>query len=901
MIGYLALPRPRRRSTCCGRRARSSRRAHGEHRRRDDARCSLLVLAARGLRLERTATSAARRQAGRGQAHRRRLRARDAQARRRAARRSRSPTPAPAASASSRCCSGSRILGEKENLVAGLSGSFTHRPAAGPVLARPARAARPRRPACVTVGGTAPSPAPTTRCCRPRSPATALRPRRRRRCSSSASQPFVAAVKAGDVEEAKAQFAAARAPYETIEPVAESFGNLDPGDRRARQRRREGRAVDGLPPHRAGAVGKKHTTKGMEPIADKLLADVQDARGQDARRSTYQPDELANGANGLLGRGRAPRRSPARRTATRTPTSPTSRPTSSGSQTTFGLLAPALQGQGPGAGERRSAARFDAVQQELATLKQGGAFPSYDTVDDAERKQLSDARRRARQADRADLGRARRLIRARAALARRALGARGRARARGDDPTAALLDDFARQYRQAVVRPRRGARGAAAHRDAAAERGGAHAGARAAASARCERPATRCSPWPLAATVDRLVAAARRGGASAAAGARPDGTAASARGRRGRTRSAGRAGERRSARRPLGAEAYAHAHAAAAARRRRVRSTPRSGRRRAAAGVLTALDRRARRRGRAATGRATRSRTAQQTLGDVHISRGTVVADAAILVFREGLEAVLILAAITASFVGARRRLRRPVLLGGLAGIGATAVTWVLAQLLVSELGTGGLRLEAITGAARDRRAARRHQLVLPPRLLEPVDRALQPAAQAARGGRLPVRAGGRARHPRPHERLPRGLRDRALRPEPAGQRGHRARACWASAIGLAATLAVGGVTFALQRKLPYRRMLIATGVLIALVLGGDDRHHRRTSCRASAGCPSTPTGFTVPLWANSWLGIYATWEGIALPARRAAGRGRLLRRRARAAGPAAPLAPPRRGAPVAK
>lgn len=37
---------------------------------------------------------------------------------------------------------------------------------------------------------------------------------------------------------------------------------------------------------------------------------------------------------------------------------------------------------------------------------------------------------------------------------------------------------------------------------------------------------------------------------------------------------------------------------------------------------------------------------------------------------------------------------------------------------------------------------------------------------------------------------------------------------------GLAATTVVGVTTFALERKLPYRRMLIATGVLIGLVLG---------------------------------------------------------------------------------
>jgi high-affinity iron transporter len=83
------------------------------------------------------------------------------------------------------------------------------------------------------------------------------------------------------------------------------------------------------------------------------------------------------------------------------------------------------------------------------------------------------------------------------------------------------------------------------------------------------------------------------------------------------------------------------------------------------------------------------------------------------------------------------------------------------------------------------------------------------------------------------------------------------------AAIGLAGTLAVGAVTFVAQRKLPYRRMLIATGVLIALVLAvmtGTTVH----VMQGLGWLPSSPTGFTVPLWANRWLGIYATWEGIA-------------------------------------
>ncbi len=199
-----------------------------------------------------------------------------------------------------------------------------------------------------------------------------------------------------------------------------------------------------------------------------------------------------------------------------------------------------------------------------------------------------------------------------------------------------------------------------------------------------------------------------------------------------------------------------------------------------------------------------------------------LVADAAIIVFREGLEAVLILAAITASFVGARRRLRRPVLLGGLAGIAATAVTWGLAQLLVSELGAGGLRLEAITGLL-----AIAVLLVVTHWFFHRV-----------------YWSQWIARFNRQRKRL-----------EGVGFLSGQA-------IGLAATLAVGGVTFVAQRKLPYRRMLIATGVLIALVLAvmtGTTVH----VMQGLGWLPSTPTGFTVPPWANRWLGISATWEGI--------------------------------------
>src|SRR5213080_5283317 len=79
-------------------------------------------------------------------------------------------------------------------------------------------------------------------------------------------------------------------------------------------------------------------------------------------------------------------------------------------------------------------------------------------------------------------------------------------------------------------------------------------------------------------------------------------------------------------------------------------------------------------------------------------SDATVVANSAIIVFREGLEAVLIFAAVTASFLGANRSRRRPVVLGAAVAFGAAVLTWFVAQALLDVASPLGPRLEAITG-----------------------------------------------------------------------------------------------------------------------------------------------------------------------------------------------------------
>src|SRR3954467_9571344 len=64
-------------------------------------------------------------------------------------------------------------------------------------------------------------------------------------------------------------------------------------------------------------------------------------------------------------------------------------------------------------------------------------------------------------------------------------------------------------------------------------------------------------------------------------------------------------------------------------------------------------------------------------------SHTTVVVDSAIIVFREGLEAVLIFAAVTASFLGGNRTKRRPVVAGAGLGFLAAVATWFVAQAIL--------------------------------------------------------------------------------------------------------------------------------------------------------------------------------------------------------------------------
>lgn len=188
---------------------------------------------------------------------------------------------------------GEAIVGEVENLSEGLSGNFSLTLEAGEYTLRCNGGDEEDGTLTVTGGARAKSD--------PEAEAAVADYRKYLEQNTdelvAKTAPFVAAVEAGEVEKAKALYPAARIPYERIEPVAESFGDLDP--------RIDAREND-VPKGEFGgfhriekALWEEETAAGMSPVAKQLLADVEELR-QKVKQVELQAVQIANGANELL-------------------------------------------------------------------------------------------------------------------------------------------------------------------------------------------------------------------------------------------------------------------------------------------------------------------------------------------------------------------------------------------------------------------------------------------------------------------------------------------------------------------------------------------------------------------------------------------------------------------------
>ena len=251
-------------------------------------------------------------------------------------------------------------------------------------------------------------------------------------------------------------------------------------------------------------------------------------------------------------------------------------------------------------------------------------------------------------------------------------------------------------------------------------------------------------------------------------------------------------------------------------------------------------------------------------------TRLSAIMDTAVLVFREGLESILVLAAITAGLSRRQDGMAKPIFAGASAGFLATLATWFLVRGIVYEIQgqVSYLALQAGTGLL-----AVVVLLVVMNWFFHKVywggwisahNRQKKRIIESAEHGRTPgvvfwglVLLGLTSVYREGFEVV---LFLQSYYLKLGGW-----IVLYGSALGLVLTLIVAVLTFFMHTRMPYRKMLIITGVLLGvvlLVMVGEEAYEMQ-----QANWLSTSTILAlkdrIPDWAGVWFSVYPTWETI--------------------------------------
>ena len=205
-----------------------------------------------------------------------------------------------------------------------------------------------------------------------------------------AVEAFVAAIKAGDVEGAKAQYPTSRTYFERIEPVAESFPNdLDP-----RIDLREADLEPGQKWTGFHALEKQLWVTGLQPdanaLGDQLIADAKELQaGVSAPDFSVDSTQIAGGAQGLLDEIATSKISGEEDIFSHTDLWDFSA-NLQGSQTAVASVRPILDERDPELGKKVDQ-RFEEAEALLEKYREGDGFVLYDKVTEPERQELSRA------------------------------------------------------------------------------------------------------------------------------------------------------------------------------------------------------------------------------------------------------------------------------------------------------------------------------------------------------------------------------------------------------------------------------------------------------------------------------------------------------------------------------
>ncbi|MEV8096392.1 iron uptake system protein EfeO [Kitasatospora sp. NPDC085879] len=199
---------------------------------------------------------------------------------------------------------------------------------------------------------------------------------------------FAEAVKAGDAEKAKSLFAASRVGWERTEPIAESFGDIDPKTDTREDGLEAGQAWTGWHKIEKSLWADGAITDDDKKLADQLVTDLKDWQGRIAK-AEITPTSMANGAKELLDEVSKNKITGEEDRYSHTDLSDFAANVD-GAEKAFELLKP-VAAEKDAALAKTLDTEFAAIKALLAKYKQGEAYTSYDKVTEPERKVFSDA------------------------------------------------------------------------------------------------------------------------------------------------------------------------------------------------------------------------------------------------------------------------------------------------------------------------------------------------------------------------------------------------------------------------------------------------------------------------------------------------------------------------------
>ena len=201
------------------------------------------------------------------------------------------------------------------------------------------------------------------------------------------TQQLQAAVAAGRVDRAKQLYAPSRYGWESIEPVAEAFGDLDPKVDLREADLEEGQRWTGWHVNEK-QLWTRQSVAGLRPVAEELVADLRDLVGR-VPAATITPTSMGNGAKELLDEVATGKITGEEEAFSHTDLVDFDA-NLAGARKTFELLRPVVRERQPEL-DATLTRRFADVAELLATHRRGGEYVSYDTVSQSDRAALARA------------------------------------------------------------------------------------------------------------------------------------------------------------------------------------------------------------------------------------------------------------------------------------------------------------------------------------------------------------------------------------------------------------------------------------------------------------------------------------------------------------------------------